>query len=284
MDTNITRLLEEYRHSLENEGILSASRRAYLTDLHLFIGWFEKTTGEAFDPSSVVRRDLLEWRAEKLIIAKPSSVNRSLSSLRSFFSWAQRKGLVSLDPTNRLHGVKVPADNLLPRSDDEIDLILQQARLSGNQRDRALLELLAATGMRVLELAALKGEDLELGTSSARVLVRPKGAHLQRWVPVNVRARVALREYQAARSPTGPHMPLFVCRSGKAISSFAIWYAVKKYARLAGLNNISPRTFRNALARRLVNDPQVGLVNAARQLGHRQLDKLAHFISNAETV
>jgi integrase/recombinase XerD len=284
MDTNITRLLEEFRHSLENEGILSASRRAYLTDLHLFISWFEKTTGETFDPSSVVRRDLLDWRAEKLITAKPSSVNRSLSSLRSFFSWAQHKGLVSLDPTNRLHGVQVPSNTLLSRSDDEIELILQQARLNGNQRDRALLELLAATGMRVLELAALRCEDLELGTSSARVLVQSKTAHLQRWVPVNVRARVALREYQAARSPIDPHMPLFVCRSGKAISPFAIWYTVKKYARLAGLSNISPRTFRNAIACRLVNDPQVGLVNAARQLGHRQLDKLARYISNTENV
>lgn len=283
MDTNLTRLLEEFRHSLENEGISSASRRAYLTDLHLFIGWFEKTTGETFDPSSVVRRDLLEWRAEKLVTAKPSSVNRSLSSLRSFFSWAQRKGLVSLDPTNRLHGVQVPSWSFLPRSNDEIELILQQARLSGNQRDRALLELLAATGMRVLELSALRCEDLELGTSSARVLVRSRDDHIQRWVPVNVRARVALREYQAARSPIDPNTPLFVCRSGKEISSFAIWYTVKKYARLAGLNNISPRTFRNAIAHRLVNDPQIGLVKAARQLGHRQLDSLTHYLHNTGT-
>lgn len=277
MTTNFDSLLLEFRRSLEVEGVAAASLRAYQADVHAFAAWFEKTTGETFDPASIVRRDLLEWREEQMNTGKPASLNRRLSSLRAFFAWAQRKGLVSLDPTNRLHGTSVRASPPPPPSDETLECILQQARLKGSPRDRALLELLAATGLRVREVAALRVANFELGASFARMTVPADDMRRRREVPVNVRARVALREYLEARGIISPDQPLFAGRGEASISPYAIWYAVKKYARLAEITNISPLSFRRAVARRLANDPQVGLVNAARQLGHRRLDMLAEY-------
>ncbi len=277
MNINPNALFDDFRNSLETEGTASASIRAYLSDVRTFAAWFEKTTGETFDPSAIVRRDLLDWREELSKTGQPASLNRRLSSLRAFFAWAQRKGLVSLDPTSRLHGVGVTGNPPTPPSEETIERLLQQARLNGSLRDRAVLELLAATGLRVQEVSALRVADLELGAASARVWVQAGETRRRREVPVNVRARVALRDYLETRGEVQSNKPLFAGRGEASISPYAVWYTVRKFAEWAGVTGISPRSFRQAMARRLANDPQVGLVEAARRLGHQRLNMLAGY-------
>lgn len=106
--------------------------------------------------------------------------------------------------------------------------------------------------------------------------MRGKGRK-QRKVPVHVRARRALGEYLEERGGPAGDAPLFLSQKGGAVSSYAVWYTVKKYAQLAGVENVSPHTFRHTVATQLVRDPEVDLVTAATFLGHSRLDTTARY-------
>lgn len=86
------------------------------------------------------------------------------------------------------------------------------------------------------------------------------------------------------RSPTIARgdEPLFLSQKGGAVSSYAVWYTVKKYAQLAGVENVSPHTFRHTVATQLVRDPEVDLVTAATFLGYSRLDTTARYSQPSE--
>ena len=277
-------MLTEFRTFLEKENVAPRTQRAYEADVIAFVHWFETTTGESFDPAALTRREMLDWREAMLKSSKPASVNRRLCSLRAFFDWAILKGLVSIDPTRRLRGVKVAWDHSQAPTDDTIERILQQARLAGNLRDRAILELMAATGLHVHELAGLRGADLELGPTSASVTVANEKTGGSRRVPVSVRARAVLREYLETRGEIPAGQPLFPSRLGKPVSPYTIWYLVKKYAGLAGVEAVSPRNFREAAALRLLRDPQMDLSTAATLLGHIHPESSVHYLQTREKI
>ena len=275
---DITSILADFRLFLQSQRAAPHSIRAYLGDLKAFASWFEATTNETFDPASTVRRDLLDWRDELAKTCKPATINRKLSSLRIFFDWAGRQGLSSTDPTTRVHGLRPVFQEPETLDETAVEKILHAARPRGSARDRAMLELLAAAGLRVSELVALRRRDLELGEASAWLNVSAARGRPKRRIPINVRARVALKEYLAECGETRQDEPIFLSRLGKALTAYAIWYAVKKYASDAGMEHISPRSFRNAITARLVRDPAIGLVAAAAFLGQNRLDVLARHV------
>ncbi|RLC84707.1 MAG: hypothetical protein DRI79_12495 [Chloroflexi bacterium] len=115
--------------------------------------------------------------------------------------------------------------------------------------------------------------------------VRGRGRK-QRRVPVHAKARRALREYLEERrqrskgaeeqgSRINADEPLFLSQKGGPITPYVVWYTVKKYARPAGVEDVSPHTFRHTVATRLGRDPAVDLVTAATFLGHARLDTTA---------
>ena len=104
-----------------------------------------------------------------------------------------------------------------------------------------------------------------------------------------MRARKALIAYLEAQQLAAPAAradraaePLFGSRAGKPLTSYALWYTVKKYARLAEVEGVTPHTFRHSVATRLVRDPQVDMVTAATFLGHRRLDTTARYSRPSE--
>ena len=115
----------------------------------------------------------------------------------------------------------------------------------------------------------------------------------QRRVPVHAKARRALREYLEERrqrskgaeeqgSRINADEPLFLSQKGGPITPYVVWYTVKKYARPAGVEDVSPHTFRHTVATRLVRDPAVDLVTAATFLGHARLDTTARYSRPSE--
>jgi site-specific recombinase XerD len=160
-------------------------------------------------------------------------------------------------------------------SKQDLTRILRAAR-KGNKRDAALLEFLAATGLRASEVAGLTVGDVELNERSGWATVRGKGRK-QRKVPIHARARRALNEYLEERDDPAGDEPLFLSQKGEAISSYAVWYTVKKYAALAEVEDVTPHTFRHTVATQLVRDPEVDLVTAATFLGHSRLDTTARY-------
>lgn len=154
---------------------------------------------------------------------------------------------------------------------------------------RAKLELLAATGLRASEAAGLTIGDLVLGERSGWVTVRMGKGRKRRKVPLHLRARKALNTYleqEQLNEPTAraAHAadPLFRSRAGEPLTSYALWYTVKKYARLADVEGVTPHTFRHTVATRLVRDPETDLVTAATFLGHSRVDTTARYSQPGE--
>ncbi|MBN2387342.1 MAG: tyrosine-type recombinase/integrase [Anaerolineales bacterium] len=272
--------IEKFGDHLRNTPVAPRSVRACLGDLRAFAAWFEAATGENFDPVTILRGDVLDWRAAMAKTHAPATVNRRLSSLRRFYAWATRQGLISLDPTNGVRGPSQIHPTPNPPAAATLEKILHAARTTGTRRDRALLELLADAGLRPAELAGLRLDDLELEAASAWLTVAGDRGRPTRRIPLSIRSRVALREYLEEREPAGKAGPLFASRNKGAISPFIVWHVVHKYAAQAGVGEVRPRDFRNAAASRLVGEHD--LVSAAAFLGEKDLNSLARFVPSGQ--
>lgn len=181
---------------------------------------------------------------------------RRLSALRAFFDFALQEGVIKVNPAQLMDNPKLP--QYLPEvlSRDEMEKMLAQPdmRDRGGQRDRCMLELLYAAGLRVSELCGLCVPDLDMQRGLVRVF--GKGAK-ERLVPLHDFMQRLLEDYishwRPAFSPTGNQ--LFVNRSGRALTRQYIWKMVKKYALEANIRRpISPHTFRHSFATHLLEN------------------------------
>ena len=277
-------LLDGFEKWLNKRDRSAHSIRAYLSDVRQFIAWYVQSTTESFTLAAITDEHVQEWRDKLNDQAMPATVNRKLAALSTFFRWASEAKLVTSDPTTNINGVEQQAVAPKALTETAMNKILRKAKESGNLRDHALLELLAATGLRAAEAADLTLGDLELGERSGWVTVRFGKGRKRRRVPIHLRARKALNAYleqerladasaRAARSAE----PLFRSRAGEPFTPYALWYTVKKYARLAEVDGVTPHTFRHSVATRLVRDPEVDMVTAATFLGHSRLDTTARY-------
>lgn len=274
-NATIEELLEQFRRHSEARDKSPHSIRAYLSDLHQFAAWFAEHTGESFTLEAVTEYDVRDWRDHLATTVKPATANRKLASLSALYRWAGETGQAERDPARYVNGVKQQPVAPKAMSKQDLTRILRAAR-KGNKRDAAILEFLAATGLRASEVADLTVGDVALNQRSGWVTVRGKGRK-QRNVPLHARGRRALSEYLEERGDPAGDGPLFLSQKGGAISSYAVWYTVKKYAALAEVEGVTPHTFRHTVATQLVRDPEVDLVTAATFLGHSRLDTTARY-------
>jgi integrase/recombinase XerC len=203
----------------------------------------------------------------------PSSVARKLASTRSFFAFGQREGWVTVNPAKPLRTPKRPRK--LPKflSGDEIARLLAapQPGRPGGLRDRAILELMYSSGVRVRELVNLDDGDLDL--VGATIRVRGKGRR-ERLGMVGSHARRAVEAWLAARPPrrtaTGPR-PLFTNRFGRRLSVRGVARLLEKHLRVAGLGRrASPHTLRHSFATHLL-DAGADIRSVQELLGHKSL-------------
>lgn len=193
----------------------------------------------------------------------PSSAGRAVIAVRGFHKFAVRDGLASNDPAA---GVRPPApDKRLPKALplDQIEAILDAAGSSGTAlalRDRALLELLYATGARISEAVGLDVDDLDLDTDEAEtmVLLRGKGSK-ERIVPVGRYARASIVSYlqnarpELATSGSSARGALFLNARGGRLSRQSAWAIIARAAERAGITaEVSPHTLRHSFATHLL--------------------------------
>lgn len=284
-------LLTDFATWLRSRGRSEHSLRAYRSDVSQFTIWFHQHTQELFSLTAVTDQDVVDWvdNLSRARHAMPATVNRKLAALSTFFRWAVEARLATSDPTTNITGVEQQSVAPKALSEDALNRILRKARESGNLRDHALLELLAATGLRAAEVASLTLGDLSLGERSGWVTVRLGKGRRRRKVPIHLRARKVLNVYLQHEQLAYPATravhagePLFRSRAGEPLTPYALWYTVKKYARLAGVEGVTPHTFRHSVATRLVRDPEVDMVTAATFLGHSRLDTTARYSRPSE--
>jgi integrase/recombinase XerD len=245
-------LLREYLAYIQVEkGLSRNSLEAYRRDLARLLKWADKQ-GKPVEELS--RGDLRSWIAELSRAGlAPSTVSRAVSAARGLFRFLMLDGHIKRHPAEDLSTPQKGAH--LPRflTEDEMDRLLLVPDIATVEglRDRAMLELMYATGLRVSELISLKLADLDLdaglvichgkGSKERRVPLGKSAAHwLERYI--NVRARAG-----KAASPR-----LFINSRGGALTRQTAWAMIKRYAARCSLNNISPHTLRHSFATHLL--------------------------------
>jgi integrase/recombinase XerD len=203
-----------------------------------------------------------------------TSIRRTLSSLRAYFSFVVSEGFLQQDPTELLESPK--SSRYLPAVLDvrEIARILESVdtRRRGGTRDRAMLETLYATGMRVSELSGLTME--RVGATDGLVRVTGKGSK-ERLVPIGDTALAWITRYCAAERHlfSKPHTDntVFLNIRGRKLSRMAIWRIIRKYVRAAGIKKkVSPHTFRHSFATHLL-EGGADLRAVQEMLGHSNI-------------
>ena len=276
------------------ESYLSDERRfsprtvlAYRADLERFVDFWEREFGEGpADRTALTRIDVLSVRSHLAALHRAKLSNRSLarhlSTLRSFFRWACREGYLDRNPAKGLPSPRVP--RTLPRAltlADTESLLETEDEGHLPDRERALFELLYATGLRVSEAAALDVEDVDLASRMLRAQgkgrkerIVPFGETaedaLRAWLPV----RAELRKGSPSPSPAGRGSdgePLFVNSRGGRLTTRSMSRVLKRRLRAAGLPaQVSPHALRHTFATHLL---QSGADLRAIQelLGHASL-------------
>jgi integrase/recombinase XerC len=238
---------EFLRYMRVQRGASAHTLRAYEQDLVRFFDFLEGGGGGEPDEAGV--RAFLA--AELSGGAARSSVSRRLATLRSFFSFLHREGVIKANPAKLVSSPKVPRK--LPRFlsiDEAFDLLSKAGGDSVLEaRDRAVLELAYSSGLRVSELAGLDVGDMDLEEGMVRVM--GKGGK-ERLVPVGGKALEALQAYLDKRGAVDG--PLFLNTGGGRLSDRSIRRVVKKHAGLMALGaDVTPHTLRHTFATHLLH-------------------------------
>ncbi len=250
------RYLQDFLDSLWLESGLSKNTvEAYQRDLLAFASWLSKTDT---DLSTASRQDILRYQSERMRQgSKVRSDARLLSSLRRFFRYLCREELRESDPTAQIESPRLgrPLPKSLTEQDVE-DLLAQPKTTEAlGLRDRTMLEVLYATGLRVSELIALKIEQVNMRQGLVRCVGK---GNKERLVPLGEIALDWLQDYLLEGRPAILNGQvtddLFPTNRGKAMTRQAFWYLIKRYAKQAAIDkDLSPHTLRHAFATHLLN-------------------------------
>ena len=240
-----------------NDGLARNTLESYRRDVAGFAAWLREASGKALveaDAADVQRH--LAWQVESKR-AKPRTTGRLVSSLKRFFQFALREGLRADDPAAELDAPKIGRSLPKAMSEAEVEALLAAPDVGTAQglRDRAMLETLYASGLRVSELVGLKTVQASLDMGVVRIL--GKGAK-ERLTPLGEEAVDWIARYQREGRPKllagRKSDALFVTARGGPMTRQAFWGLIKRYAAAAGIRTaVSPHTLRHAFATHLIN-------------------------------
>jgi len=252
-------------------GLSENTLNAYRADLAAFEGWLGK---KKLPLDAVTRAELLGYLAANVRQGlSPRSSARRLSTLRRFYRYLLREGLIGEDPTADVRSPSLGRP--LPKSITEASvekLLAAPPETTLGVRDRAMLETMYASGLRVSELVALALNELDLTTGLVRVT--GKGGK-ERIVPLGDEATSRLGDYLKGARPSllGEQKSgaVFLTRRGQPMTRQAFWQLIKRYSAAAGIDSsLSPHSLRHAFATHLLNHG-ADLRSVQMLLGHADL-------------
>jgi len=237
------------------DGLSPNTLAAYRRDLTLYVQWLDAERGKSLDETT--ETDLREHAVAHHAGRKATSANRRLAVFKRYFRWALRENLLTRDPTLKLLAAKQAPRVPKVLSEAQVEALLRapDVALPLGLRDRTMIELMYASGLRVSELVTLKSVHLGLDEGVLRVM--GKGSK-ERLVPFGEEAHGWLRRYLAeARAEILKGQAsdaLFVTGRGGPMTRQMFWQLIKKYAVLAHVTApLSPHTLRHAFATHLLN-------------------------------
>jgi len=237
------------------DGLAPLSLAAYRRDLSLYAVWLESSAQRTLEHTR--ESDLLGYMSERHTATRATTANRRLTVFRRFFRWALRERLCIADPTLKLLAARQPLRVPKALSEAQVEALLAAPDTESalGLRDRTMIELMYASGLRVSELVGLK--TVHVGLSEGALRVTGKGSK-ERMVPFGQEAHAWIRRYlQEARADilqAKVSDALFVTVRGGAMTRQMFWILVKRYALAAGIQvPLSPHTLRHAFATHLLN-------------------------------
>jgi integrase/recombinase XerD len=264
-------LLEEYTRYLSLErGLSPRTVTAYATDVGRFLAWAGKNR---VDPRAAAKTALDDYLwDEKQRGLGAASLGREVNALKSFFTYLAVEANLPENPAENLKGPRKPKrlPKFLTQRDAQKLLAAPNGTTYSDVRDRAMLELLYAAGLRVSELVTLKPEGVNLQEGWVRVL--GKGAK-ERMVPVHPRARAALSVYLSERDKRfkNPAPELFLGRSGHKLSREQFWRILRDLGLRAGIAAaVHPHLLRHTFATHML-EGGADLRSVQEMLGHADL-------------
>jgi integrase/recombinase XerD len=252
------KLLDRFSDGLWlNDGLARNTLESYRRDIAQFAAWLEESgTRSVLEARPADLQRHLAWQVERKR-AKPRTTGRLVSSLKRFFQFALREGLRRDDPAAELESPKLPRSLPKSLSEEQVEALLDAPDVATAQglRDRAMLETLYASGLRVSELVGLKTMQVSLEMNVVRVL--GKGSK-ERLTPLGEEAADWIARYQREARPQllrgRKSDALFVTARGGPMTRQAFWGLVKRHGAQAGIRGaISPHTLRHAFATHLIN-------------------------------
>ncbi|PKO60972.1 MAG: site-specific tyrosine recombinase XerD [Betaproteobacteria bacterium HGW-Betaproteobacteria-18] len=240
------------------EGLSKNTLAAYRRDLTLFGTWLAAQGRHLLDGTEML---LNGYFADQHAATRATTANRRLTVFKRFYRWALRERLLAADPTLKLQAAKQPLRMPKTLTEPQVEALLNAPDTSEalGMRDRTMLELMYASGLRVSELVGLKVLNVSLSDNVLRVFGK---GNKERLVPFGEVASLWLKRYlaQSRAELLAGHASeaLFVTQRGStpgtAMSRVMFWMIVKKYALLAGITApLSPHTLRHAFATHLLN-------------------------------
>ena len=268
------RQINNYMHYLAVEkGLSKNTLESYRRDLEKFIAFMSEH--QISKPEEVDRDALNLFIADLKIKGRATStISRGIASIRSFFNFLLQEGLIKTNPSLELESPKL--EKKLPRvlTTGEIDRLLAQPLAGDNNglRDKAMLELLYATGIRVSELVSLNISDFDPRVGFLRC--SGKGMK-ERIVPIGTLAINSVNEYVIRSRPrllkTNGETALFVNQHGNRLTRQGFWKILKKYARKTNIQGeITPHTLRHSFATHLLENG-ADLRSVQEMLGHSDI-------------
>ena len=250
------------------KGLSKNTIEAYSNDLNNFLSWLNKLDIQDYkNISEALINEYVAYLFKNGL--KSSSVNRKISSLKSFYLFLIKKKVISSSPLSEI--ITPKKQQYLPSSmsEDEVERLLQSPNieLDIETRDKAMIEMLYATGMRISELINLKITDIDIERSVLKVL--GKGSK-ERLIPFGEKASDSLSYYLKKRKKSLAK-EVFISNRGKKMTRTGFWQRIKIYlSREALQDSISPHTLRHAFATHLLNRG-ADLRSVQLLLGHSDL-------------
>ncbi len=251
-----TKIIDQFiDHLWLEDGLSKNTLDSYRFDLSIFINWLSKA--KQIEILDVSESEIQEFLAFKFPTSKSRSISRILATLRRFFRFQLRENKIKEDPTLKIQTPKIPKSLPKSLSEDEVEDLLEAPDIKTyvGIRDRSMLELLYACGLRVSELVGIQLTEVIL--SDGVIRVTGKGSKT-RLVPMGEEAVDWIKKYlvESRQNILNKKVSkfLFVTNRGGAMTRQAFWYVIKKYVLMANINKpMSPHILRHAFATHLIN-------------------------------
>jgi len=265
-------LSDQFIHHLRVEkGLAKNTIESYSRDLLRYVAFLEK---RALPPLKASQIDIMDYVSSLAGSLSIRSIARNLSSLKAFYRFLVSDGKIQTNPARLISNPKLPRRLPGVLSGEEVERLLAapDAQTSRGMRDRAMLELLYASGLRVSELVGLRVAGINLEAGWVRTL--GKGSK-ERMVPMGSKAQQSLKEYLAYSRPSllkKRNSPcLFVTSRAKPMSRQAFWKIIKRCGGRAGISKeISPHSLRHSFASHLL-EHGADLRSVQIMLGHSDI-------------